>query len=279
MTSRHAVIGDPIAQSLSPLIHRAFAQQTGVDLDYKAYRVEYAQFEAFLNSPQGQGLRGVNITAPLKQRAAEWATTLSPHAEVAQSVNTLTLKEDGHWHGDSTDGPGLITDLRDNLGVTLTDARLLIVGAGGATWGILASLLETGVGEILVVNRNRSPLIELTAHFGDSRLRTAGLDALDSLPPSDLFINSTSIGHYADFDLPEPILSPAALCYDLSYGLAHRRFAHWLSKHPAFQEDWQIVDGLGMLVEQAACAFEIWHGHTPRTHGVIDQLHRLADRD
>jgi len=275
--SRHAVIGDPIAQSLSPLIHRAFAQKLDIELDYQAYRVSEAQFESFLCSPQGQRLRGVNVTAPHKQRAARWASTLSPHAEAAQSVNTLTLNDDGHWHGDSTDGPGLVADLVENLGVELANARLLVVGAGGATWGILTSLLETDIAEVMVVNRNRSPLIELTAHFGDPRMKTVGLNALDSLPPSDLFINSTSIGHFGEFNLPSPVLSPTAVCYDLSYGKAHRRLVHWLSKHPGYQEDWQIVDGLGMLVEQAARAFEIWHQLRPETRSVIDQLHRLAD--
>ncbi len=267
-----AVIGSPVRHSLSPGIHASFAEQFELDLSYIACDVASDEFDQFWLTETGAALDGANVTVPHKRQAMLWVDEASKHAARCRSVNTITRRDDGMYLGDSTDGPGFMADICDNMGLDLDQLHVLIIGAGGATWGLIPSLLDTGLSRLTIANRNQSSLIELVSTFGDDRVHTIGLSQLQAQPPAAVVINATSIGHYGEFSMPLPKLSDSGLCYDLSYGKAHERFRRWCE--PLFDTDWnlRLCDGLGMLVEQASLSFGIWHGHNPQTGEVIRDL-------
>lgn len=273
---KFAVIGSPVRQSLSPRIHASFASQLGIDLEYTACDVPSDEFEAFWLNEPGASLDGANVTVPLKRQAMNWVDELSEQAARCRSVNTITRRDDGRYLGDSTDGPGFMSDLQQNFGIDPDGLHVMVLGAGGATWGLVPSLLATRLSRLTIANRNRSPLMELVSTLGDNRVQTSGLSDLQSQPAADLLINATSVGHYGEFEFALPPVSDSGLCYDLSYGAAHLPFKRWCE--PLFDSDWtvRVCDGLGMLVEQAALSFSIWHDRTPQTESLMTELKQFV---
>jgi len=271
---RFAVIGQPIAHSLSPRIHRDFGDQTGIELSYEAIEVAPEVLGDQLASWHEQGYDGLNVTLPHKTAVLEHCTGLSERAQGAEAVNTLCRRDDG-WYGDNTDGEGLLRDLVDNLGVTIADRRVLVLGAGGAARGILLPLLERRPAELALSNRTPwkpQAIAENLADRGPIRPTTHLALKGDQF---DLVINAMSVGHSGQFPrLPDALFSDDAIAYDLSYGAAHTPFAEWARAHGATA----VHDGLGMLVEQAAVSFHLWNEMLPRTDAVIATL-RSGDEE
>ena len=260
--SRLALFGQPVAHSLSPRIHAAFGAQLGIAVDYRAIEAGHDEFPRALQAFAVAGGIGANITLPLKMDAFALCTSTSERARRAGSVNTLIL--DGHtWRGDSTDGAGFLRDLRERHGFDPSGRRVLLLGAGGAARAVAAALIDERVHDLMIVNRTRARTMELTRSLASDCVFSCDLAKVDLLEDRyDLVINATSLGHGAAvFDLPQRLLTPDALCYDLSYGRIAQPFIDWAQAAGAAN----ICDGTGMLVEQAAESFELWHGVRPAT--------------
>lgn len=269
---RCAVIGHPVAHSLSPRVHAAFADEAGIALDYQALDIAPDAFEARLAELHAEGWHGFNVTLPHKLAAlALCGEAVSERARDAGAVNTL-LRSDTGWRGDNTDGEGLLRDLRDNLGVALAGRRVLLLGAGGAARGIIAPLLAQQPAELALSNRNPwKPEALAEAFAGRGPLRPCTHHALKG-DAFDVVINATSAGHSGGFPrMPPGLFADGAVAYDLSYGQAHAPFADWARTEGAAR----IHDGLGMLVEQAAVSFELWHGVLPHTDRVLSALREV----
>lgn len=267
---RYAVMGNPIAHSLSPAIHAQFADQTGQALEYGAILVPRGGFAEAVARFRDEGGRGLNITVPFKQEAYTLADRLSPRAQCAGAVNTLCFTPGGPSLGDTTDGAGLLTDLQQNLGLTLRGRRILVLGAGGAVRGILQPLLESGPEAVVIANRSAERAVQLARAFGElGRVAGIGLDGLGREAAFDVLINGTSASlSGAALDLPEHLAASGAAAYDMVYAAAPTPFMQWAAEHGAGL----CADGLGMLVEQAAESFELWRGVRPQTRPVIERL-------
>jgi shikimate dehydrogenase len=266
---KYAVIGSPIAHSLSPRIHAAFAAQTGQQLDYSAIEVTAETFLDRVNALEDSGYKGINITVPLKELAWETADACNEEANRAQAVNTLKFEGEGLRYGCNTDGIGLLQDLSVNHGITIKGRRILVVGAGGAVRGVLAPLLHNLPQQITVANRTAYKAEHLAELFDDlGSIRGCGLDALAG-EQYDLIINGTSAGLDDTVPtLPAGILAAGAIVYDMMYGKKPTAFVRWGQAQGARL----ALDGLGMLVEQAAEAFRIWRGVKPETKSVLEIL-------
>lgn len=256
------LFGHPIAQSFSPRIHTSFAAQFGLKLDYQIFNVELAGFDQALEYFRLQGGTGCNVTVPLKWRAFEIAAWSSPAAAQAQAVNTLSMSDKGLWRGDNTDGAGLVNDLTLNLDINLQQARICVLGAGGAASGVMGALLECKPAEVIVANRNEvraSSLADRYSNMGNiSMCRMPSLDRLESV---DLVINATSMGHRGEAPfIPETLVKPSGQLYDMNYGAASMPLRQRCDVMGIPYDD-----GLGMLLEQAACSFELWTGLKPST--------------
>jgi shikimate dehydrogenase len=274
ITDRYAVFGSPINHSKSPRIHRLFAEQTGQSLRYDAQEVSAESFEAAVNAFIASGGKGLNCTVPLKELAYRLATDKTERAERSKAVNTLALLADGSILGDNTDGCGLVRDLLNNHQLTLTGKRLLILGAGGASRGILGPILEEAPSRVVIANRTAEKAVQLAGEFkflGD--ISGCGFEELEGLQ-FDLILNATSASLSGQMPpLPEQLIAKQGSCYDLAYGNEPTAFVRWGIAHGAQLS----LDGLGMLVEQAAEAFFIWRGVRPQTRPVIDLL--AAERE
>lgn len=269
MTDRYAVFGNPIAHSKSPQIHARFAEQTGQALTYTAEHIEENDFEAAVKRfLQGDG-KGLNITVPFKERAWALAQWRSERAELAGAVNTLYRLDDGRIAGDNTDGVGLVRDLADNNGVTLNGARVLVLGAGGAVRGVLQPLLVAGVASILVANRTLARAETLAKLFAaDGRVQACGFDQVPA-EAFDLIINGTSASLQGELPpVPAATVGAQTACYDMMYAAEPTPFCRWATELGAAR----VIDGLGMLVEQAAESLRIWRGVQPQTVPVINDL-------
>lgn len=269
MTDRYAVFGNPIAHSKSPQIHARFAEQTGQALTYTAEQIEENNFEAAVKRfLQGDG-KGLNITVPFKERAWALAQWRSERAELAGAVNTLYRLDDGRIAGDNTDGVGLVRDLADNNGVTLNGARVLVLGAGGAVRGVLQPLLVAGVASILIANRTLARAETLAKLFAaDGRVQACGFDQVPA-EAFDLIINGTSASLQGELPpVPAATVGAQTACYDMMYAAEPTPFCRWATGLGAAR----VIDGLGMLVEQAAESFRIWRGVQPQTVPVINDL-------
>lgn len=266
---RYAVFGHPIGHSRSPRIHALFAEQTGQKLVYTAQEVPPASFEPEAERFFAEGGKGLNCTVPLKELAFHYADRRSGRAERCQAVNTLARLSDGTLLGDNTDGVGLIRDLVNNLGLTLEGRRILLLGAGGASRGILAPLLEQHPEFLTIANRTVEKALRLALEFG-SLGPVAGCSFGELVGKSfDLILNATAASLSGDVpDLPTGILAPNGSCYDLAYGSTPTAFVRWGQEAGAAV----CVDGIGMLVEQAAEAFFLWRGVRPDTGPVITAL-------
>ena len=266
---RLAVFGNPIAQSLSPAIHRAFAQQCGLNIDYRTIEANSDSFPGEVMALARQGGRGCNITAPFKHAAWKLARQCSDNAQRAQAANTLVFESPGEWYADSTDGMGLVNDLKSGANTDLKGARICLLGAGGAAAGVLAALLACDPELIVLANRTLERARKLTESHADLGEIAPCIPAeLQNEAPFDLFINATSLGHRGQSPvLSSDWLNPDALCYDMNYGTAAEPLRAVCREHGI-----PYSDGLGMLVGQAALSFTLWTGETPDTGAVLDQL-------
>jgi len=264
MTDRYAVFGHPIAHSKSPQIHTAFARQTGQDMTYEAILAPLDGFAESVAAFIAAGGRGANVTVPFKEEAFKLANRLSPRAQRAGAVNTLSFDADGIL-GDNTDGAGLVADLTRNLHSALSDKRVLLLGAGGAARGVIEPLLDQQPAALVIANRTVSRAEELAELFGRG-VRACGFDAADT--PFDVVINATAASLAGDLPPLSPrVFTPDTLAYDMMYG-RDTPFLDFARTHGA-----RTADGLGMLVEQAAEAFCLWRGVRPDTAPVIAALH------
>ncbi len=263
---KFAVMGNPVAHSKSPFIHRAFAAQFGIALTYDAVPVARHGFAAALREFAAGGGCGVNVTAPFKEEAFALAGRCTERAQRARAVNTVTLGGK-KIHGDNTDGAGLVRDLRDNLGFTLKNARVLIIGAGGAARGILAPLLAEKPARMHIANRTAGKAFALAEEFSRATMSGGGLETARGV--YDLVL------HAAGPQGPPPQIAPEifaadALAYDLSYADGDTPFIAWAKQNRAPR----AIDGAGMLVEQAAESFLVWHRRRPGTAAVVAELRR-----
>ena len=263
-----AVIGHPVSHSLSPRIHQAFGRQAGIALAYTA--IDSEDFNATLQAFDGNG---ANITLPYKQLALAACTSLSNRARRAGAVNTLVRAGNG-WHGDNTDGAGLVRDLTGRHGLDLRKRRTLLLGAGGGARGVAPALLDAGIGDLFIVNRTPEHADTLADALGEpGRVHPRYLRDLKALGEFDLVINATSATRDAQLPaLPMSLAGRRTTAVDLSYGEAAIPFLAWA--RAAHCHD--AIDGLGMLVEQAAESFELWHGVRPDTDAVYAEL-RVQD--
>ena len=272
MSDQYAVFGDPISHSKSPRIHTLFAQQTQQDLVYKAQQVPADRFNQAVAQFFAEGGKGLNCTVPLKELAWQLATKqpnqLTERARLAKAVNTLALQADGGLLGDNTDGIGLVNDLRHHQ-VELAQQRILILGAGGASRGIILPILECRPSTVSVANRTLAKAEALVADFaGHGTLQALSFEQLAGLQ-FDVVLNATSASLSDQLPpLPDDLLAEGACCYDLAYANQATAFVKWAQQHGAKQS----IDGLGMLVEQAAEAFRLWRGLKPQTAPVIALL-------
>ncbi len=269
---RFAVIGNPIAHSKSPQIHQAFAEQFGITLTYNKLLFEEANFRSMLTTVFTT-YNGCNITVPFKELAYQYADSLSTQAKAAGAVNTL-FKTDNGIAGYNTDGIGLINDLTKNHGVDLTNKKVLIAGAGGATKGVVMPLIEQGVKSITIVNRTVEKAIAVVESFADvGNLSTCGYSDLATQGKFDLIINATSASLAKKrLALPTSVFSQDGLAYDMFYANKPTLFMT-LAKDNGMA----TVDGLGMLVEQAAAAFNIWYQVQPQTAPVIAEIRKQLE--
>jgi shikimate dehydrogenase len=266
MTDRYAVIGNPIEHSRSPEIHAAFAAQTRQDMSYERLLGDLEYFEDDVRGFVAAGGRGLNVTVPFKERAFRLADRLSGRAKDACAVNTLSVEPDGRLGGDNTDGVGLVTDLGCNHRFDLAGARILLVGAGGAGRGVVAPLLEGRPAQLIIANRTAEKALSLAADM--ARLGPVVGCGLADLAGRqfDLIVNATAAGLDGRVpELPEDCLADGGWTYDMMYGAAPTAFVRWGLAHGAAK----ALDGLGMLVEQAAEAFWLWRGVRPDTESVI----------
>lgn len=265
----YAIIGHPVKHSLSPKIHLAFAKQTGIQLKYTAIEAPLDGFKETVLQFRDNGGKGCNITAPFKIDAFTLATAVSPNAKIAYAANCLAFLDDKTIFADNFDGAGLVADLLQHKNFNLTQQKILIIGAGGATQGILAPLLENMPHSILIANRTLDKAVELAKRF-DHLGMVQGI-ALDKLQGGNfnLIIHATSLGHRQQIPaLPEGLIDATTVCYDLSYGAAAKPFLHWAKN----QGGQLCYDGLGMLIEQAALSFNLWHGIYPETPKILKML-------
>ncbi len=266
---RYGVMGYPVSHSRSPLIHRLFAMQTGQDLQYELLQVSPDKLETAVRQFQRTGGKGLNITVPHKAAVTKLVDQTSDRAQIAGAVNTLTFKDD-EIHGDNTDGVGLLRDLTVNLSLNLNDANILILGAGGATRGIVAPLLETRTSSLRIANRTLGRAVALVDQFKDmGPVTCCRFSEVPVTELYDLVINATSASVKGELPpYPEAVITETTFCYDLSYGLSPTPFVVWAREHGCAK----AVMGWGMLVEQAAESFHIWRNVMPDTASVLKQM-------
>lgn len=261
----YAVIGNPVSHSLSPVIHANFADQTQQLLRYSLVEPQEESFEQAVDQFFTDGGLGLSVTAPFKERAWVMSVHRTERAEQAGAVNTLWRDEQGILHGDNTDGAGFITDLEKNHGFSFDGKRVLILGAGGAVRGVLPPLLSHPTEKVIISNRTPYKAVELAVHFGSSKLESQPLNAMEE--PFDLIINGTSLAvRESELGLSLALFHAETFCYDLNYNLEQNTpFVDACKKLGASH----CVDGLGMLVEQAALQFERWRGVLPNTQPLL----------
>ena len=263
----YAVIGHPVAHSLSPRIHARFAERRGESLDYRAVEAPLGDFAGTVRTLFAEGLSGANVTVPFKAEARSLADRVDPVADRAGVVNTLRRESDGSLSGFNTDGSGLVRDLSVRLDFRLEGARVVLIGAGGAAAGVVEPLCRAGIDELVIGNRTAARAEALAARF--EAIGPVRAVAVAQLSAADLVINATAASLAGDLpELPEALILPGTLAYDMMYADAGTPFLDWCRARGAGR----CADGLGMLVEQAAEAFLIWRGIRPDAADVLRML-------
>lgn len=263
------VVGHPVKHSLSPCIHQAFARETNIPLHYLAIDIEPNDFEPSLEMYKRQNYLGFNVTTPFKERAYEFSNKKSERAKLAGSVNLLFFQKNDIL-GDNTDGIGFIRDLTMNQNFLLKNKRVLILGAGGATRGILLSILEAMPAHVHIANKTIEKATQIAQHF--QQFGSISISDLNQIPDQsfDLIINATSFGAAnIENHFPPKLFQQKSCFYDLFYNIETTTpFLTLAKQHGATH----LIDGLGMLVEQAAESFFIWHNIRPETKTLIQKL-------
>ena len=270
MTDKYAVVGNPVAHSMSPAIHAAFARDARQDIEYGRLLAPLEGFAACVLAFRARGGKGVNVTLPFKHEAWRLVESHAGFALGAGAVNTIDMRN-GKLVGHNTDGIGLVRDIRDNSRVSIEDKRVLLLGAGGASYGVMEPLLRERPRELVVANRTLQKAVDMIAQFATlhtcSRqgVSARAYAALDSR--FDIVINATSAGLSGEMPpLPAVVFAAGALAYDMVYGRL-TPFLELAARHGAM-----TADGYGMLVEQAAESFRVWRGVRPQTADVIAAL-------
>lgn len=262
MTKQFAVIGNPIEQSRSPELHQAFAEKTGIELNYVKRYAEIEDFESSVKDFFEQHGAGMNVTVPFKERAFALCDQLTERAKIAKAVNTLWM-QNGQLHGDNTDGQGLVEAIK-TLGWSLEHSTILIIGAGGATRGVIYPLVKAGAEKIVIANRTLARAEQLVEDIQNSVVETGleacGLDALTG--HFDLVINATSASLSGD-----ALVLPDTLTFNYAYEMAYGKPSSFIEQ--AKQREVPTSEGYGMLVGQAIEAFEIWNGVRPNLKDFI----------
>jgi len=270
----YGLFGYPVHHSWSPFIHGMFARQTGQDMIYRLFESPPERFRSEVLTFLGSEGKGANVTLPHKQAAAELVNELTPRAQLADAINTI-VRRDGRLLGDNTDGAGLLTDLTSNLGLEWSAPRILLLGAGGAARGAIGPLLSLNPAELVIANRTAEKARELAAVFEDLG-QVSGCE-FSGLPDRgfDLVVNATSASLRGEVPLiPIGVVDSGTTCYDMAYGLGDTAFVAWAKRLGAGRAE----QGWGMLVEQAAEAFELWRGVRPHTAPVLHLLRTRASR-
>ncbi len=263
---KYCVFGNPIKHSRSPFIHQSFAKATKQTLHYDICLVKLGSFTEAVNDFISKGGKGANVTVPFKEQALMLADKLSDRARLAGAVNTLTFKG-GEIYGDNTDGEGLVQDLLRN-NIQLKKSKILLLGAGGAAKGVILPLLAQNPSSIVIANRTVSKAEALIEQFHDSRLNACGFEEV-SEKIYDVIINATSASLSGKLPvIPSSVIAEETVCYDMVYGKELTPFLVWAKAQGATK----IIDGIGMLVGQAAVSFHIWRDVKPEVESVIEQL-------
>ena len=264
MTDKYAVIGNPIAHSKSPLIHAEFAKQTGEDISYE--RILSENFEEDVRKFFKEGGKGLNVTVPFKEDAYHLVDELTERAEMAGAVNTIILLEDGRLRGDNTDGIGLVRDLIVNHKVTIKNKNILLLGAGGASRGVIRPILFEKPFSLLIANRTASKARNMASNLQElGSIFGCGLDELKG-KQFDIIINGTAAGLSGELPIiPENSLRAGGITYDMLYASKPTAFVRWGQNKKASQ----ALDGLGMLIEQARESFYLWRRVYPETKKII----------
>ena len=272
---KYAVIGNPIEHSKSPQIHHMFAQQAKDEIMYEALLSPVDEFEETVEAFRNGGGMGLNVTVPFKQKAFELADELSDYAKHAGAVNTLVFHKDGTVYGTNTDGIGIVRDLVENHGSLLTGKRILILGAGGAVRGVLQPILQQLPQQVFIANRTPERAIELASDMNglreDCELAGGGFADITNAGQGefDLIINGTAASLQGIMPpIPTSCLADGVHCYDMMYGGRPTAFEFWCDDNGAAK----VMNGLGMLVEQAAESFSIWRGKMPDTKPVLEAM-------
>lgn len=269
MIDTYAVVGHPVAHSKSPFIHNEFAQQTGRLMRYEALLAPLDGFEQTVSAFRQNGGKGMNITVPFKFEAHALATRLTDRARAAQAVNTFRFEANGEILGDNTDGIGLVRDIETNLNFPLADKHILLMGAGGAASGVLLPLLRKRPAVLAIANRTLGKAQLLQQRFASEGNITVGHYRDFSGKYFDLVINATSASLHDELPpLPAGVFGNTSLAYDMLYSSRLTPFLEFAGTQGAAQ----LADGAGMLVEQAAESFLLWHGIRPETRAVIKRL-------
>ena len=272
-TDNYVVIGNPIAHSKSPAIHARFAQQTGQAMTYERLLAPLDDFAGSVNQFIASGGRGANVTVPFKLDAFKLASVLSPRAQAAGAVNTLTF-ERGQIVGDNTDGVGLVRDIVLNADIALAGKRVLLLGAGGAARGVILPVLAEEPTQLVIANRTVARAVELSAAFSAKPGELAASSFAELSGHFDIVINATSASLSSDVPaLPPALIGAHSFVYDMMYGVQPTVFMQMAAEQGA-----TVRDGLGMLVEQAAESFFIWRGVRPDTAPVYDWLRSQAGK-
>jgi shikimate dehydrogenase len=266
---RYALMGHPVSHSWSPFIHGMFAKQLGHQLQYRLIDVADDRFRAHAVRFFLDGGQGLNVTIPHKQAAAELVNELAPRAQRAGAVNTIALRGPNRLFGDNTDGVGLLADLERNLFVEIAGQKILVLGAGGATRGILEPLLERRPAQLVVANRTPERARGLASQFAEAGPISGCGFAEIPRQAFDLIVNATSLSlEGAVPPVPSAAFTASTVAYDLAYAKGETAFTrHALGRGVA-----RAFRGWGMLVEQAAEAYQIWHGVRPQTRHVLELL-------
>jgi len=263
---RFAVVGNPVSHSKSPLIHDLFAKQTGKLLQYSKQQLEESAFDSYVRNFFADGGGGLNVTVPFKGKAYKIADSCSRRAQLAQAVNTLYLDSNAVLCGENTDGAGIIQDICNNHDFAITGKNILFLGAGGAVRGVLAALVEASPGSVTIANRTVAKAEQLQDAFAE--VLSVKAYSYENLPATDfdLIINGTSMSLEGKLPpISSAVFASNCCCYDMMYAETDTAFVAW-----AKQSGVELaLDGLGMLVEQAAESFAIWHGVRPDTDAVL----------